>query len=804
MANSVDLIIGAEAIKQVESLISKLSLADAELVKISQSASTASKGINGISTPSGLDKAVSNTSALNAQLEKQNAIITKLHADIAKKAEQSRLAEIRLQQQREKAFDSFEKNAQKEAAIQEKNANAYNKTQTQINNLTKVYNDLALRKERYNNLSANEEMRLVTLGKVTEKYNGILKATDATIGKNQRNVGNYASGFNALGNSINQLSREAPAFANSVNTGFMALSNNFPALFDAINGIRDKNKLLIAEGKPTVSLFSSLSSAIFSWQTLLSLGVTLLTIYGGKLVDMARGLGDVKEETDKLIARQTRLDNSISDVTKTILHNAKLQIDKAKLRNASQKEQDAIWLKAQNEVLNQMQIAEKSNLEKRYQDAKKYREALANESTIIINQYSSREDKIKKSKEQADIFALSKLGKVTDEQFKILEDAHIKRKNQIIEQGILISELTSSQQVSQYEDENKKKKANQAKAKREDLDHLESYIKPVSTIVDEINKEIDRLTTEKIIANQEELPAINEQLRLLLELKKQLNEVPTGGPLPNAIVVPNSKPELDKLKTDWKETFNEIADSAQKAGEIIAGFSEMNFNNEYARLEAQKDISLKFAGDSAEAKAKIEEDYEKKRKEIANRENKAKQKQALFNIAIDTAQAVVEALPNIPLAIAMGVFGAAQAVLVASQKVPEYFAGTDNHQGGLMLVNDGGGSNFQEKVILPNGKEVMPEGRNVLMNAPKGTKVLTHEQQIREMLNERGISMSANYTKNNGMTAEEMDMVMSKHFSRIQVNNTSFDKKGFSSWSERNGNRTKQNANRVSRTGFKV
>jgi hypothetical protein len=147
MANSVDLVIGSEAIKQVESLISKLSLADAELIKISQSAMGASKGIGGISTPSGLDKAVTNTANLNAQLEKQNTIINKLHADIAKKAEQSRLSEIRLQQQREKAFDSFDKNSKKEQAIQEKNANAYNKTQTQINNLTKVYNDLAIRKE---------------------------------------------------------------------------------------------------------------------------------------------------------------------------------------------------------------------------------------------------------------------------------------------------------------------------------------------------------------------------------------------------------------------------------------------------------------------------------------------------------------------------------------------------------------------------------------------------------------------------------------------------------------------------------
>jgi hypothetical protein len=41
-------------------------------------------------------------------------------------------------------------------------------------------------------------------------------------------------------------------------------------------------------------------------------------------------------------------------------------------------------------------------------------------------------------------------------------------------------------------------------------------------------------------------------------------------------------------------------------------------------------------------------------------------------------------------------------------------------------------TNYQN--ILPNGKEVIPQGRNVLMDAPKGTKVLTHEQQLFEMM----------------------------------------------------------------------
>ena len=853
MANSVDLVIGSEAIKQVENLVAKLSLADAELLKISQTAASASKGISGISTPSGLDKTVQSTTALNAQLEKQNTIITKLHADIAKKAEQSRLAEIRLQQQREKAFDSFEKNAQKEAAIATKNASAYNKTQTQINNLTKAYNDLAVRKERYNNLSANEEMRLKTLSAVNEKYNGILKMTDATIGKNQRNVGNYASGYNALGNSINQLSREAPAFANSVNTGFMALSNNFPALFDAINGIRDKNKLLVAEGKPTVSVLKSIAGAVFSWQTLLSVGVTLLTLYGGKIVEWASTMMRGKEATKSLAENQELLNDALKESSGSYAEekvNIEVLYKTATNLNTSYKDRkravdelqelypfyfknlsdEAIMTgqaKDQYDLLSKaiITVAKARASEEILQ--KRESERLVSEQEDI-NKTMKLYDDLSKAKGTSQTISGGTMGagsvtltetaaqqktRIRKEIQEIRQESIKKREEWAKEDAFFIQKIAEGNAIEQTLKPAEKakiaKKKEQKETKRDDLDHLESYVKPVGTIIDEINKEIDRLTTEKIIANDQELPAINEQLGLLLQLKKQLNETPIGGAILPEHFAERTSEGLAKVKTDWKETFDLIADSAQQAGDIMAEFSQRNFDNEYARLEAQKDISLKFAGDSAEAKAKIEADYEKKRNEIANRENKAKQKQAIFNIAIDTAQAIMATVgktgfAGLPLALILGALGAAQIALVASQKIPQYFDGTDNHTGGLMLVNDGAGANFREKVILPNGKEIMPEGRNVLMNAPKGTKVLTHEQQIMEMLNERGISMSRNYQTNGGMTAEELDSVMGKHFAKIQVNHTSIDRKGWNSWSEYNGNKTIQNNNRVSRTGFRV
>jgi hypothetical protein len=91
-----------------------------------------------------------------------------------------------------------------------------------------------------------------------------------------------------LSNSVNQISRELPAFGVSANVGFLAVSNNIPILIDEINRLKDANIRLAASGQPTQSIFKSLTSAIFSFQTGLSLGVTLLTLYGGKLLEMAQ------------------------------------------------------------------------------------------------------------------------------------------------------------------------------------------------------------------------------------------------------------------------------------------------------------------------------------------------------------------------------------------------------------------------------------------------------------------------------------------------------------------------------------
>jgi hypothetical protein len=145
-----------------------------------------------------------------------------------------------------------------------------------------------------------KQLSTVDVGSAAFKNIGAeITAVESKVNSALTSISNNANrsktGFNGLNNSINQLSRELPAFAINANIGFLAISNNLPILFDEIKRVTAANKELADSGKPTTSVFKQLSGALFSWQTALSLGVTLLTIYGGKIVEMVTKMTEGKE-----------------------------------------------------------------------------------------------------------------------------------------------------------------------------------------------------------------------------------------------------------------------------------------------------------------------------------------------------------------------------------------------------------------------------------------------------------------------------------------------------------------------------
>jgi len=104
-------------------------------------------------------------------------------------------------------------------------------------------------------------------------------------------------------------------------------------------------------------------------------------------------------------------------------------------------------------------------------------------------------------------------------------------------------------------------------------------------------------------------------------------------------------------------------------------------NEELEKLEDYYDAQIEAAGENAELIAKLREEYAEKdeelRDEYAEKERQlqydaAKREKALaiFDSIINTAAAVVKALPNIPLSIFAGLTGAAQTAAIAAQPLP--------------------------------------------------------------------------------------------------------------------------------------
>lgn len=159
----------------------------------------------------------------------------------------------------------------------------YSAVQRRLNALQLEYRNLATAKQLGMRLTDQETARMQQLERQIQRYDQTLKAVDASMGIHRRNVGNYAGAFNPLNNSIAQITREMPAFTYSVQTGFMAISNNLPIFFDALKAAREQNRQLRLEGQATVPVWKQLGNAIFSWNTLLSIAITLLTVYGKEI-----------------------------------------------------------------------------------------------------------------------------------------------------------------------------------------------------------------------------------------------------------------------------------------------------------------------------------------------------------------------------------------------------------------------------------------------------------------------------------------------------------------------------------------
>lgn len=241
--------------------------------------------------------------------------------------------------------------AQLQATIASSAEGSYNRLSAQY----------ALNKIRLNQMS-QAEREAADSGKKLEAetaaiYQQMIKLQEAT-GNYRLSVGHYQKTWDGLGISVSQVVRELPAAAVSLNTFFLGISNNIPMVVDEINRLRAQNKLLQVEGKATVSVTKSIVKALFSWNTVLVVILTVFSMFGGQIIEW---IGNLFKAKNAVISTTEALDNIAKELESTnasygdnIVSLKQLQQEWKNLKTTAEKNQ---WIKDNKSEFDKLGVA---------------------------------------------------------------------------------------------------------------------------------------------------------------------------------------------------------------------------------------------------------------------------------------------------------------------------------------------------------------------------------------------------------------------------------------------------------------
>jgi len=212
---------------------------------------------------------------------------------------------------------------------------------------------------------------------------------------------------------------------------------------------------------------------------------------------------------------------------------------------------------------------------------------------------------------------------------------------------------------------------------------------------------------------------------------------------------------FDKIRKGGIESFEDIAEVAQATFSLIGDISNAFFQDKIDEYQADIDANNAYYENllqnetlTDEERKKIEKDQETRDKILRDKQKKEKEKQAVANkafaiadITINTASAIVAALPNIPLSIAIGVLGAAQLATAIATPIPKFAEGGEMKHDGLMMINDHPSGRLE--VVERDGKFLMTDKKNAFVEGKKGDIIHKDASQYFNGLSDKEILNNA-------------------------------------------------------------
>ena len=160
-------------------------------------------------------------------------------------------------------------------------------TKLSYDQLNAIYEANALELKK---LSLSQKAQRDELVAYQQQIAALMTTMEAGISAGRGGMTRLGKNFDGLSYSISQLLREAPAAAVSMNTFFLAISNNVPMVVDQIKRVITANKQLRAAGTETVSVVKQIGKSLLSFNAIMMLVVTLFTFFGEDILKWAKNL----------------------------------------------------------------------------------------------------------------------------------------------------------------------------------------------------------------------------------------------------------------------------------------------------------------------------------------------------------------------------------------------------------------------------------------------------------------------------------------------------------------------------------
>jgi hypothetical protein len=242
-------------------------------------------------------KAVKETNAAKVQelkADKELAAIETQNAKTSTENAKAKLMEQKYTQALTKEKENLERASAKEQKSQEKLTNAYEQLKAKYliaaNTAKRLGAELGVNSQEFKDAAT-----------ASQGYYQSLIGIEEAVGQSQRKVGQYTNATFAL----SQILREAPSFAYSFQTGLLGISNNIPILVDQVQ------KLNEVTGSAFKS-FAILAKSLFSVNNVITIGVGLLTIFSGAIINSITGTKKLDEAQKDLLETHKQINDVLA------------------------------------------------------------------------------------------------------------------------------------------------------------------------------------------------------------------------------------------------------------------------------------------------------------------------------------------------------------------------------------------------------------------------------------------------------------------------------------------------------------